>query len=94
MSENEIIDPINPEDVPISENNPEVPGDDSNQPSEVPSTLEGTPAAPEGKKLQPLRQRRHEHILPVEWTHSLAPKLLKGNLQAHVLILFCLFVLW
>lgn len=26
MSENEIIDPINPEDVPISENNPEVPG--------------------------------------------------------------------
>lgn len=47
MSENEIIDPINPEDVPISESNPEVSGDDSDQPSEVPSTPEETPAAPE-----------------------------------------------
>jgi len=53
MSENEIIDPINPEDVPISENDSEVPGDDSDQPSEVPSIPEETPAAPEDDSKVP-----------------------------------------
>lgn len=46
MSENENINPLNPEDSPISENNPVDSQDNPNQPTEVPPTPEETPSAP------------------------------------------------